>query len=179
MVLWPLRKKLFGKDKDNDQKKKKDGVDEEKGNSTGDEAVTEKRVEKAQADRDGYQVFKMPWSLNVNYSFRISEDRSKPINRNTMRYPFKYTQNINMSGNLKISNNWSFTFNSGYDFEAKEITQTSCTITRDLHCFNMSASISPFGRYRYYNFTIRATASILRDLKWDKRSQTQSNIQWY
>ncbi|MCS3323137.1 putative LPS assembly protein LptD [Bacteroides fragilis] len=172
-------KKLFGKDKDNDQKKKKDGVDEEKGNSTGDEAVTEKRVEKAQADRDGYQVFKMPWSLNVNYSFRISEDRSKPINRNTMRYPFKYTQNINMSGNLKISNNWSFTFNSGYDFEAKEITQTSCTITRDLHCFNMSASISPFGRYRYYNFTIRATASILRDLKWDKRSQTQSNIQWY
>ena len=172
-------KKLFGKDKDNDQKKKKDGADEEKGNSTGDEAVTEKRVEKAQADRDGYQVFKMPWSLNVNYSFRISEDRSKPINRNTMRYPFKYTQNINMSGNLKISNNWSFTFNSGYDFEAKEITQTSCTITRDLHCFNMSASISPFGRYRYYNFTIRATASILRDLKWDKRSQTQSNIQWY
>ena len=83
---------MFGKDKDNDQKKKKDGADEEKGNSTGDEAVTEKRVEKAQADRDGYQVFKMPWSLNVNYSFRISEDRSKPINRNTMRYPFKYTQ---------------------------------------------------------------------------------------
>ena len=27
--------------------------------------------------------------------------------------------------------------------------------------------------------TIRANASILQDLKWEQRSQTQSNIQWY
>lgn len=171
-------KKWFGP-KDDDKKEKKDGEDEEDADGDETTGLAEKKVEKAQADADGYQVFKMPWSLNFNYSFNISEDRSKPINPHTMRYPYRYTHNINMSGNLKISNNWSFTFNSGYDFQAKEITQTSCTITRDLHCFNMSASISPFGRWRYYNFTIRATASILQDLKWDKRSQTQSNIQWY
>ena len=70
-------------------------------------------------------------------------------------------------------------FNSGYDFNAKEITQTAFNITRDLHCFSMTAAISPFGRWKYYNFTIRANASILQDLKWEQRSQTQSNIQWY
>ena len=70
-------------------------------------------------------------------------------------------------------------FTSGYTFETKEITQTSLTISRDLHCFNMSASLSPFGRWKYYNFTFRANASILQDLKWEQRSQTQSNIQWY
>ena len=43
----------------------------------------------------------------------------------------------------------------------------------------MTAAISPFGRWKYYNFTIRANASILQDLKWEQRSQTQSNIQWY
>ena len=96
-----------------------------------------------------------------------------------MRYPFTYTHNINMNGNVKISNNWSLSFNSGYDFQAKEITQTSCTISRDLHCFNLSASLSPFGRWKYYNVTIRANASILQDLKYEQRSQTQSNIQWY
>ncbi|WP_455593269.1 putative LPS assembly protein LptD [Bacteroides sp.] len=170
-------KKWFGpKDGEDDKKNKKEGEEEDGEDET---ATTEKKVEKAQADKDGYQVFKMPWSLNVNYSFNIREDRSKPINRRTMRYPFTYTHNVNVSGNVKLSNNWSVTFNSGYDFQAKEITQTSCTITRDLHCFNMSASLSPFGRWKYYNFTIRATASILQDLKWDKRSQTQSNIQWY
>ena len=95
-----------------------------------------------------------------------------------MRYPYTYTHNINANGNVKISNNWSLSFNSGYDFQAKEITQTSCTITRDLHCFNLSASLSPFGRWKYYNVTIRANASILQDLKYEQRSQTQSNIQW-
>ena len=68
---------------------------------------------------------------------------------------------------------------SGYDFNAKKIVQTSFNITRDLHCFSMSASLSPFGTWKYYSFVIRANASILQDLKYDKKSQTQTNIKWY
>ncbi len=175
-------KKWFGKDKDKDKNKKDENkpVNDDK-QSTEDKGVLQpkKKVEKAQADADGYQVFKMPWSLNFNYGYSISEDRSKPINRHSMRYPYKYTQNLSMSGNIKLSNKWSVSFNSGYDFDAKKIVQTSLNISRDLHCFNMSASLSPFGVYKYYNFTIRANASILQDLKWEQRSQTQSNIQFY
>ena len=174
-------KKWFGPKEDEkgkDEKESEDGGDEDSDGSAED-GTTTKKVEKAQADPDGYQVFKMPWSLSFSYSFNIREDRTKPINRYSMRYPFTYTHNINMNGNVKISNNWSLSFNSGYDFQAKEITQTSCTISRDLHCFNLSASLSPFGRWKYYNVTIRANASILQDLKYEQRSQTQSNIQWY
>ena len=174
-------KKWFGPKEDEkgkDKKESEDGGDEDSDGSAED-GTTTKKVEKAQADPDGYQVFKMPWSLSFSYSFNIREDRTKPINRYSMRYPFTYTHNINMNGNIKISNNWSLSFNSGYDFQAKEITQTSCTISRDLHCFNLSASLSPFGRWKYYNVTIRANASILQDLKYEQRSQTQSNIQWY
>ena len=138
-----------------------------------------RKKEKAAVDSDGYQAFKMPWSINVNYGFGITEDRSAEINKKKMRYPYKYTQNLSINGNIKISNKWAISFNSGYDFDAKEIVQTSFNITRDLHCFSMSASLSPFGRWKYYNFTIRANASILQDLKWEQRSQTQSNIQWY
>lgn len=173
-------KKLFGpkEDKQEKDKKKGEGDEDAKGTDEEDGTVT-KKVEKAKADSDGYQVFNMPWSLSLSYSFNISEDRRKPINRYSMRYPYAYTHNINANGNVKISNNWSLSFNSGYDFQAKEITQTSCTITRDLHCFTLSASLSPFGRWKYYNVTIHANASILQDLKYDQRSQTQSNIQWY
>ena len=174
-------KKWFGpkeEDEKGKDKKSEDSDDEESDGTEGD-GTTPKKVEKAQADPDGYQVFKMPWSLSLSYSFNIREDRSKPINRYSMRYPYTYTHNINANGNIKISNNWSLSFNSGYDFQAKEITQTSCTISRDLHCFNLSASLSPFGRWKYYNVTIRANASILQDLKYEQRSQTQSNIQWY
>ena len=176
---WKKWKDKFSgqKDKDRENDQEDDQADAE--DETNPDGTKKKKVEKAAVDSDGYQVFKMPWSLNLNYSFSISEDRSKPINRKTMRYPYRYTQNLSASGNIKLSNKWAVSFNSGYDFEAKKIVQTSFNITRDLHCFSMSASLSPFGQWKYYNFTIRANASILQDLKWEQRSQTQSNIQWY
>lgn len=170
---------LNGKNQsDRDKDQGLDELDSEEGDSTNKNANT-KKVQKAKSNADGYQEFKMPWSVSLNYSFNIREDRSKPINRESMRYPFSYTHNINASGNLKLSTNWQVTFTTGYDFQAKEVTQTSLTISRDLHCFNMAASLSPFGRWKYYNFKISANASILQDLKWEQRSQTQSNVQWY
>ena len=174
-----LKAKFTGEDEEED-KNDGDQQGEEGEENTGTGLGNNKqKKQKAKVDSDGYQVFSMPWSLNLNYSFNISEDRSKDINRKTMRYPYRYTHNLSASGNIKISNKWAISFNSGYDFEAKEIVQTAFNITRDLHCFSMSASLSPFGRWKYYNFTIRANASILQDLKWEQRSQTQSNIQWY
>lgn len=176
-------KKWFGpKDNKNENKPPEGTPPGEEGNQDEElnaDGSPKKRVEKAQADADGYQAFKMPWTLNVNYSFNIREDRTKPINEKSMRYPYKYTHNLNASGNVKLTNNWGINFNSGYDFDAKEITQTTFSISRDLHCFTMTASLSPFGRWKSYNFTIRATASILQDLKWEQRSQMNNNVQWY
>ena len=165
-----------GKEK---EKESKGAVNEDSKTEESQEKTSAKEVKKAQANADGYQLFRLPWSLSVNYSFNIYEDKSKPINRHSMRYPYSYSHNLNANGNVKISTNWSFSFSTGYDFQAKEVTQTSCTITRDLHCFSMSASFSPFGRWKYYNFKISANSSLLQDLKWEQRSQTQSNIQWY
>lgn len=178
---WKKLKAKFtgeGKEEEKDKPEGEDGEDGEEETDAGN-GIPKKKVEKAAVDADGYQVFKMPWSLNFNYNFNISEDQSKPINRKTMRYPYRYTHNLSVSGNVKLTNKWAISFNSGYDFEAKKIVQTAFNITRDLHCFSMSASLSPFGQWKYYNFTIRANASILQDLKWEQRSQTQSNIQWY
>lgn len=177
---WKKIKKLFTGSGD-EEKEKTEGeeTDTEETQDTASKTGKEKK-RRADVDEDGYQVFKMPWSINFSTGFNISEDRSKPINRHRMRYPYKFSLNaLNINGNIKISNKWSINFNSGYDFNAKEITQTTFNITRDLHCFSMSASVAPFGRWRYYNFTIRANASILQDLKYEQRSQTQSNIQWY
>lgn len=177
-------KKLFKKGDDTTE----DGngsMGEETGEGmTGEEldhnGIPKKKVQRAEADDEGYQAFKMPWSINLSTGFNITEDRTKPINKKNMRYPYKVSINsLNINGNLKLTNKWNVTFNTGYDFNAKEITNTSFNITRDLHCFTISAAVAPFGRYRYYNFTIRATANILQDLKWEQRSQTQSNIQWY
>lgn len=181
-------KKLFGKNKDKDKNKEgQNNPDSEGSDNPADknqdptmrQRGNEPTKEKAQLDADGYEKFSMPWSISLNYSYNFVENTSANINRTTMRYPYKFTHNLNLSGNLKISNKWAFNFSGGYDFQSKKITQTALNITRDLHCFTMTCNLSPFGVYKYYSFTIRASASILQDLKWDQRSQTQSNIQWY
>ena len=133
----PKDEEMNGKNQeDRDRDQGLDGGDESMG--MGDGRDSGKKTKKAKAASDGYQEFKMPWSVSLNYSFNLRVDRSKPINRENMRYPFTDTHNINASGNVKLSTNWQVTFTTGYDFQAKEVTQTSLTISRDLHCFNMA-----------------------------------------
>ena len=134
----------------------------------------------AETDEDGYMPFSLPWSLSFGYGITMREDTDvKKFNYKTMRYPYKFTQNLNMSGNIRLSDGWNISFSSGYDFENKKISMTTASLSRDLHCFNMSCSVvlSP---YTSYNFSFRCNASTLTDaLKYDKRSGYSNSVQWY
>lgn len=135
---------------------------------------------KAETDEDGYMTFKLPWSLSLGYGVTMREntDVSK-FNYSTMRYPYKFTQTLNASGNIRISDGWNITFSSGYDFDNHKISMTTASLSRDLHCFNMSCSVvlSP---YTSYNFSFRCNAATLTDaLKYDKRSGYSNAVQWY
>ena len=170
---------------------KKEGDDKDDAEEAGDEDANvdpdlkkarsggAKKKEKAKTDADGYMAFSMPWSLTVSYGISMYEDRSKEINVRRMRYPFSFTQTLNFSGYLRISDGWNISFSSGYDFVQKKISMTTASLARDLHCFEMSASVV-LKPYSSFNFTFRARASELADaLKWEKRSAYSSNIDWY
>ena len=136
--------------------------------------------EKAETDEDGYMAFKMPWNLSIGYNISISENKDKEkFNYKTMRYPYSLTQGLNVSGSLAISDGWNINFSSGYDFEYKKISMTTASLSRDLHCFNMSCSIV-LAPYTSYNFSFRCNAATLTDaLKYDKRSGSTNAVQWY
>lgn len=139
----------------------------------------EKKKEKATVDEDGYLSFRIPWSLTLSYGITMAEDRSKAINVRRMRYPFSFTQTLNASGYVRIADGWNITFSSGYDFEMHELSMTTMSLSRDLHCFEMSASVV-LKPYSSFNFTFRARASELTDaLKWEKRSSYSTNVEWY
>ena len=134
---------------------------------------------KAKVDDDGYLAFSIPWSLSLSYGISMYEDRSKQINVRTMRYPYSFSQTFNCSGYVRISDGWNITFSSGYDFTNHKVSMTTASLSRDLHCFEMSASVV-LRPYTSFNFTFRARANELTDaLKWDKRSSYSSNIEWY
>lgn len=134
---------------------------------------------KAETDEDGYMKFSMPWSLTFGYGITMRENTSGRFNTNTMRYPYKFTQNLNFSGNVRISDGWNISFSSGYDFEDHDISMTTASLQRDLHCFSMSCSVV-LAPYTSYNFSFRCNAATLTDaLKYDKRSGYTNAVQWY
>jgi hypothetical protein len=146
----------------------------------GKHGASRKGGEKAEVDEDGYMGFSLPWSISFGYGITMREDNDRTkFNYNTMRYPYKFTQNLNMSGNIRISDGWNISFSSGYDFENKKISMTTASLSRDLHCFSMSCSVV-LAPYTSYNFSFRCNAATLTDaLKYDKRSSYSNAVQWY
>ena len=121
----------------------------------------------------------MPWSLTIGYGISMRENIGGKFNTKTMRYGYKFTQTLNLSGNIRISDGWNIQVRSGYDFEHHKISLTTASLSRDLHCFNMSCSVV-LAPYTSYNFTFRCNAATLTDaLKYDKRSSYTNAVQWY
>ena len=173
-------KKNKGRDKDSDDDENEVETNVDKDLEQGKHGAKRENAGTAETDEGGYMLFSLPWSISFGYGITMRENTDvKKFNYNSMRYPYKFTQNLNMSGNIRISDGWNISFSSGYDFENKKISMTTASLSRDLHCFNMSCSVvlSP---YTSYNFSFRCNASTLTDaLKYDKRSGYSNSVQWY
>ena len=183
-------KKLFGggRDKDEEEEEEDDeGIDTDRESNVDDTMVKGQRAakrknggSKAATDADGYMTFSMPWSITIGYGITMRENQDpEKFNKERMRYPYKFTQNLNLSGNLRLSEGWNISFSSGYDFDNKKLSMTTASLQRDLHCFNMSCSVV-LAPYTSYNFTFRCNAATLTDaLKYDKRSGYSNAVRWY
>jgi len=110
-------------------------------------------------DQYGYVVFDVPWALNISYS----------VNYTKPGFKSNISQTLSCNGNVSITKKTAVTYTTGYDFKGKAITMTQIGITRDLHCWTMLFNWVPNGTMQSWNFTIRVKASVLGDLKYDRR----------
>ena len=180
-------KKWFGRgdDEKEDEDNDDEGMDTDVESNVDDDMIRgqrgakKKTSSKAETDEDGYMNSSMPWSLTVGYGITMRENTAGRFNTKSMRYPYKFTQNLNFSGNVRISDGWNISFSSGYDFEEHDLSMTTASLQRDLHCFSMSCSVV-LAPYTSYNFSFRCNAATLTDaLKYDKRSGYTNAVQWY
>ncbi|WP_289759607.1 putative LPS assembly protein LptD [Muribaculum intestinale] len=125
---------------------------------------------------DGYMDWSVPWNLTFNYSVNYGYGT---FNKKKMEYDGRITQNLSFSGNIQPTKNWNFGFSASYNFDTHKLAYMNCNISRDLHCFTMTASFVPVGPYKSYNFHISVKSSMLSDLKYDKRSSYSNGITWY
>ena len=104
--------------------------------------------------------FEIPWNLRINYSLNYSKRGFEEAN---------ITQTLRFSGDLSLTEKWKVNFNSGYDLENNDFTQTNIGINRDLHCWQLSFNWVPFGNFQSYTFFIGVKSSLLQDLKLNRQ----------
>lgn len=132
----------------------------------GNEVFDDRRDVETFNDIQEYVDFEVPWSVRLDYNFRYT----KPQNKVTT------SQYLRLSGDISLTQKWKVSINTGYDFSKREVTTTSFSIFRDLHCWEMSLSAIPFGNRQSYNFRIAVKSSLLKDLKLQKRDSWYDNF---
>lgn len=115
---------------------------------------------------DAYVDFDIPWNLRVSYNLRYN----KPYDEKTI------TQTLQVSGELNLTKKWKIRMTSGWDFANNKITYTTLDIYRDLHCWEASLRLIPFGIHKSYTFQINVKSAILQDLKLSKRRSWYDNF---
>ncbi len=105
---------------------------------------------------------KIPWNLRLAYSATYSN----PARQNEFS-----AHSLMFSGDISLSPRWKIGGNSGYDFRNKGFANTNLRIERDLKSFVLRFNWTPFGRYESWFFFIGIKSSVLKDLKWENRSQ--------
>ena len=177
-------KKWFGgddsssddKETDNDNASLEDNLNGPEEGTKKQERLLGKKKDDGEYDSDGYYVTKIPWSLSFNYSMSLSYG---DFNQKKNEYDYRLTHALSFNGNIQPTKNWRFNFNATYDFDTKKISYLTCNLTRDMHCFQMTASFIPIGPYKSYTFSVAVKSSLLKDLKYNKSSSYREGQQWY
>jgi hypothetical protein len=136
---------------------------ENKEDKTSDKGV-EEELNDINQNPDAYVDFSIPWELNVSYNYRMGITR-----QNDGSFDTSTTHTVNLKGEISLTPKWKVSFVTGYDIKNKEATPTNITIYRDLHCWEMSFYIVPFGTYKSYEFKINVKATVLQDLKLNRK----------
>jgi hypothetical protein len=166
-TTWALSLSLRLSDKDFKKKKDKEEKTEEKKGGIGTEEKYIREDVGTLNDRSEYIDWNIPWSLNLSYNFNYTTHIAY---LNYEKVPTnKIVQTLGLSGQVNITPKWKVTFRTGWDFTNNQVSLTSFNIYRDLHCWEMSFNVIPFGPRKSWNFSINVKAAILQDLKLNKK----------
>lgn len=104
--------------------------------------------------------FNIPWSINLSYALSYSKQFVQKVG-----FKDNFSQNLNFSGTLNITPKWQMAVNGYYNLSLGQLNPLSLSVSRDLHCWQMSINVTPLGIYRYFSINISPKSPLLRDLK--------------
>ncbi|MEO8413473.1 MAG: putative LPS assembly protein LptD [Ginsengibacter sp.] len=107
-----------------------------------------------------YADFNIPWSLNFSYALTFSKNYL--LNQGFIT---TFSQNATFGGTLNITPKWQTAINGYYNITTGQLNAVSISISRDMHCWQMSIALSPVGIYRFFSINISPKSALLRDIR--------------
>lgn len=132
-------------------------------------SLSSKEINKMLNKTDNPNAFS--WSANFDYTFRYSKTQIA-----NGEFKINLNQNIGSTISLTPSPLWNVRIRTGYDFDNRQITSTTLNITRDLHCWQMSLQVTPFGKMKSYFFQLNIKSSIFSAIKLKRERSWHDNF---
>jgi LPS-assembly protein len=118
-----------------------------------------------------YADFNIPWSLNCSYSLNYSKTYLPK-----QGFIKNISQNVTFGGTLNITAKWQTAINGYYNITLGELNGVTASISRDLHCWQMSISISQSSLNRSFSINISPKSALLRDLRINRTRSFYSGL---
>jgi len=134
-----------------------------------DEAQQE--LEEYALNPQSYIDWSNPWNFGFRYNLNFT-GRNMPA---TQTVKSEVIQTFGFNGDVSITPKWKVSLASGYDFKSNKLSYTSMNVYRDLHCWEMRFNWIPIGYYKSWNFYIKVKASVLQDLKLNRKKDFRDN----
>ncbi len=108
-----------------------------------------------------YADFNVPWSINLSYALNLS----RQLKPDYSGFTTVLTQSLNFNGDFNLTEKWKIIGQGTFDIQTKTLQYFTASVSRDLHCWQMSINITPVGIYRSFSVSINPKSSLLRDLR--------------
>ncbi len=111
--------------------------------------------------------FDIPWNVSLSYRFNLTHGTY--FNPDTIIT----VQSISASADFNLTPHWKVALSTGFDISRKQVTFTTVTVVRDLHCWELSFNWTPpLPTYPMQQFTIilQPKSATLRDLKIQRKN---------
>lgn len=158
------------KEKDKDKKAADDQLQYDNyDNLTADEM--EQQMDYIRRNPSEFVDFNIPWSVNLSYSLSFS----KILRRDYSGFDTRFTSSAQFNGDFSLTEKWKVGANGYFDFQTLKIPSFSMFISREMHCWQMSINVTPFGLWRSFNISIYPKSGMLRDLKINRTRTFRNN----
>lgn len=105
--------------------------------------------------------FNVPWSVSFSFSLNYNR-RLKP---DYSGFESDLTSNVSFNNSFSLTPKWNFSTNGYFDVSTRRLQTFTMSISRDMHCWQMSINVTPVGPFRYFSLNINPKSGILQDLK--------------